>query len=123
MAQPLQIDAKNLIETAQVSDNYESYQLLTKHSNYRIGVGARVDRSDKPSLFLEGLIRLSGDFGSNFDLLTLERSVNCLKLLHARGYSLTYEDANWISCDTNLLMTNPNEEYVVVSSMLKTIFT
>jgi hypothetical protein len=92
---------------------------MEKYSNYRIGVGARIDFPDVPSLFLEVLIKLSAGDSGIFNLSTLEKSVNCLKKLHKRGYSLTYQDDNWVSCEKKLPLLNPNEEYLAVSSLLK----
>ena len=115
-------NAEAIIKAARTSLHKEAYQTVETYPNYRIGVGARIDLPDNPHLFLEVLIKLSGDSGE-FDLSTLEKSVNFLKVLQARGYALVYEDANWVSCETKLPLSNPNSEYTVISSLLNATFT
>ena len=115
------IDVEAIIKAAKTSNHKEAYQTIVTCPNYRIGVGARIDLSDDPHFFLEVLINLSGN-SSEFDLSVLEKSVTCLKTLHARGYALTYEDAHWVSCETKLPLTNPKDEFLYASSLLKSTF-
>jgi hypothetical protein len=113
------IDTKTLAEEAKASKHKETYRLLEKNQNYRIGVGARADSPDAPSFFIEVVINLSSG-SSEVDLSRLEKSLHCLKMLQAKGYSLTYQDGNSISGEKTKTIQNPNEEYLTIKSLMKT---
>ncbi|MCW4010885.1 MAG: hypothetical protein NWF05_09750 [Candidatus Bathyarchaeota archaeon] len=93
-----------------------------KPGAYRIGVGARENPPDAPVFFVEVVVNLADESGE-VDLPRLEQAISCLKTLQARGYTLTYEDGNCISCETTNPLQNPNEEYAAVEALMKRIFT
>jgi hypothetical protein len=109
-----------LAKQAKASPDKEAYKQLEKTSLYRIGVGARAEAGGA-SFFLEVLLALSAG-SDEVDLGHLEKALNCLKTLKARGYLLTFEDNNKISCEATLKVGNPNQEYLAVKSVLKSIF-
>ncbi len=112
------IDATALSEKAQGSIEKEAYVQLKKTTTYRLGVGARAKPPNLPSFFVEVIINLSPD-NRQVDLLRLENSVACLKLLKARGYTLTYEDDSCISCETTSACQDPNEEYKAIKALIQ----
>jgi hypothetical protein len=113
------IDTKALAEQAKASIHKETYRLLEKNHAYRIGVGARANLPDASSFFVEVIINLSPKNGE-VDLWRLEKTLSCLKKLKTKGYSLTYEDGNCISCETTKPIQNLNEEYTALKSLKKT---
>jgi hypothetical protein len=118
-AKPL--DTAALAEAAKNSKDKEAYRQLQKTGAYRIGVGARANPPNAPSFFVEVMVRLA-DASGEVDLPRLERAIGCLKALQARGYALTYEDGNCISCETKNALQNPNEEILAVEALMKRIF-
>jgi hypothetical protein len=115
------INTAALVEEAEDSKDKEVYRLLQKDPIYRIGVGARANPPDASSFFIEIVINLSDESGE-VNLPRLDRVIRCLKILQKRGYTLTYEDGNCISCETKKAIKNPNEEYLTVKSFMKTAF-
>jgi hypothetical protein len=105
------IDTKALAVEAAASQNKEAYHLLEKTRSYRVGVGARANEP-APSFFVEAVINLSSENGEA-DLTRLENILTCLKSLKSRGYSLTHDDGNCISCERTAIQ-DPNEEYHLI---------
>ncbi len=120
MNQTNPIDIKALAAEAKIAKHKETYQLVEKNQNYRIGIGARADTSNFVSFFVEVIINLSHE-SADVDLLLLEKALSCLKKLHRKGYALAYEDGYRISGETTKVITNPNEEYLAIKSLLKKI--
>jgi len=112
------IDTKVLIEKAKTSKDKEAYKLLEKTTSYRIGVGARVDKPDLSSFFIEIVFNLSTENGE-VNLLRLEKTLRLLKTLKAKGYSLTYQGDNSISCETTTSIDELSHEYVAAKAMVK----
>jgi len=113
-----QIDTAALSEQAISSKAKEAYLQLEKKQTYRIGVGARATLPTKSSFFLEINFSLSSTDGK-VDLQRLEKILACLKALEARGYMLTYDDSNCISCETKKNVQNPNEEYRTIKVLIE----
>ena len=111
------IDTAALAEKAQNSKEKEAYIQLEKTPAYRIGVGARANHQPPLSFFLEVVIALSGQ-GGEVDLQLMENVLQCLKALKARGYTLTYEDGNSISCESEPL-EKPDAERREIEKLLK----
>jgi len=95
------VNTRALVKEAAESEHKESYSVLERGGHYRLGVGARLDPSGKPSFFLEVLVPLC-ESSSIALLRDLEMRVAFLKELEARGYSLSCEDGSCISCEAIL---------------------
>ncbi len=113
------IDTASLAEDAAQSKHKETYHLLEKNQAYRIGVGARAKMPTPPSFFVEAIINMATD--GEVNLIQLERILQCLKTLKDRGYTLTYEDGNCISCETTTSVQDPNKEYQTIKMVFKTL--
>jgi hypothetical protein len=114
------IDIQVLLAEARNSEHKESYRILGKTNDYRIGAGARIGRSDQPSFFLEVLIYLCPDHVS-VDIPLLERKLKFLKELTKRGYSTSCQDSNCIACEITLAPRNLSAEHKAIKSMIKRI--
>lgn len=101
------------------SPEKEAYRQLEKTATYRIGVGARVNSSDDLSFFLEIVVKLSSE-NSELDLPRLEKSLAFLKVLQMRGYSITYQDNNSVSCEIKTSKQEIHEEYATAKSLANT---
>lgn len=117
MNQIKQIDTKALIEEAKTSRDKEAYKLLEKAQLYRIGVGARTNSSNSPSFFIEVIVKLSTENGE-VNLSRLDKILRLLKALQTRGYSLTYQDDNSISCETTTSIHEISQEYEAAKSII-----
>ena len=116
MNQTKPIDTKALVEEAKASRDKEAYKLLENTPSYRIGVGARIDSPNPPSFFIEVIVKLSTE-NDEVNLLRLEKTLRLLKALQTRGYSLTYEDDNSISCETTTSIHEISQEYEAAKSI------
>ena len=115
------IDIKVLLEKAKNSEHKESYRVLERSRNYRIGIGARLEPPDQPSFFFEILVYLCPQ-SSKFDLQVLEKNLVFLKELQAREYSLSCQDDKCITCETTVPPQNLAAEYETIKSIIKRIF-
>lgn len=111
------IDVQALLEDAKSSEHKESFRVLERSRDHRIGVGARLTSSNLPSYFLEVLIYLCPS-SSSVNLLSLEKKLILLKELQARGYSLNCQD-NCISCEANVPSKNLVPEHETIKSIMK----
>jgi hypothetical protein len=119
MDQTKLVDTKALMEEAKTSRDKEAYKLLEKTPSYRIGVGARTDSPDPASFFIEVIVKLSTESGE-VNLPRLEKTLRLLKALHARGYSLTYQDDTSISCETPASIHEIPREIAAAKSIIST---
>lgn len=115
------LDATALLEEAKASEHGEAYRTLDKDKNFRIGVGLRLTLPNQLSFFVEILIYLCPTF-RNADLDVLEKSLNCLKELKAKNYTLTCEDGNCVSCEATVTAANLVEEYSKAKALMKASF-
>lgn len=115
------IDVQSLREEAKNSEHRESYRVLERSHNYRIGVGARLTSSGQLSFFLEAIIYLCPD-ASGVDLPLLEKNLMLLRELQTRGYSLSCQDDSSILCETTVPPQNLVAEYRTIGSITKRIF-
>ncbi len=115
-----QIDTRLLESEAETSEHGESYRVLERTRNYRIGVGARVGPSGQAFYFLEVVVHLCPG-ASEVDTALLEKSLEFLKELQARRYSLSCEDDGSISCEIDLTPDNLDTEYEAVKSTVNRI--
>ncbi len=112
------IDTAALETQAKNSKEKEAYLQLEKNPNYRIGVGARANLPSRPSFFVEAIINLSTGNGE-VNLQQLENTLTCLNVLKTREYTLSYEDANCISCEKIQPLQNLNKEYRAIKELLE----
>ena len=115
------IDIKVLKSEAETSEHEESYRAIERSHNYRIGVGARLAPSGQAHYFLEVVVHLCPS-ASEVDIALLEKSLTFLKELRARRYSLSCEDDNSISCETDVTPDDLDTEYEAVKAAIKKIF-
>jgi hypothetical protein len=114
------IDIQALWKEAENSEHKESYRILERSHDYRIGVAARLEPPHGPSLFLEVLIYLCPNY-SEVDVPLLEKNLMFLKELEARGYHLNCQDDTCVSCESAVSPRNFAEEYETVKAMIKRI--
>ncbi|MEM2980140.1 MAG: hypothetical protein QW385_02020 [Thermoproteota archaeon] len=110
-----------LMEEAKASKHGEAYKTLDSGLSYRIGIGARLKSSENYSFFVEILVYLCPASG-NLDLETLGKCLACLKELEKRGYSLTCQDGECISCETTVSSERLAEEYATAKSLIEENF-
>jgi hypothetical protein len=115
------INSEKLLKEAQAAEHKEAYQLLERNEIFRVGVGARANTLEEPPFFVEVNIKLSKESGE-VDLHKLSKTIECLKSLQAKGFSLTYQDGTCISCEKARDIQNLTEECTAVMSLLKTSF-
>ena len=101
-----EIDADRLADVARGSEHGEAYQQMGRHKGIGVGVGAREASRGEPVHFIEFLIPVCS--GSEVDLDRLAWTLEVLKSLDERGYSLTCQDDMSFSCE----LTLPGEELV-----------
>ena len=117
MNQTNTVDTKALMEEAKASRDKEAYKLLENTSSYRIGAGARIDSPNPSTFFIELLVKLSTE-NDEVNLPRLEKTLHMLKALKKRGYSLTYQDGNSISCEKTTSGHEISREYDAVKSLI-----
>jgi len=115
------IDIQALQKDAGNSEHKEAYRVLDKSSSYRIGVGARLTSSGRPSFFLEVVVQSCLE-SSEVDLQLLEKNLMFLKELKARGYSLNYEGDGSIYCEVTVSPKNIASEYENIRLTIRNIF-
>jgi hypothetical protein len=108
------IDVPSLLEEARISEHSESYMVLEKNEDIRIGAVARTTPEETPALFLEVDVVLNP--GEAVDLDTLNRKITFLKELVARGYVMSCQDGSTICSEV------PTTEHSILDD-IKTIKT
>ncbi|MCW4046509.1 MAG: hypothetical protein NWE99_02970 [Candidatus Bathyarchaeota archaeon] len=81
----------------------------------------RLTPPNPPSFFVEVLIYLCPNL-SNADLVTLEKSLTCLKKLKARNYALTCQDGNCVSCEAMMPAPKLADECAQVKALMQDSF-
>jgi len=114
------VDIRALIEEAENSEHKEAFKILDRKQDHRIGVGTRLELPDKQSFFLEVLVYLCSD-KAQVDLPALEKKLKLLKKLQKRGYSLSCQDGNCITCEIIMPPQSLSAEYETIESTTKKI--
>jgi hypothetical protein len=104
------IDARSLQEEANKSEDKEAFAVLTRIRDFRVGVGARLESPSKPIFFIEIIASLCAD-RSVVNLNSLENKLLILRKLNERGYVLTCEEDEAISCELAAPSENLTLEY------------
>jgi len=112
------IDIRALTGEARNSEHKEAFKILDRKHDHRIGVGTRLEPPDKQSFFLEVIVHLCLD-KSQVDLPTLEKKLKSLERLQKRGYSLSCQDDNCITCEIIMPPQSLSAEYKAIESMMK----
>jgi len=118
MNEDVLLNPEALVDGAKTSKHGEAYKTLDKSSTYRIGVGARLGPLGNYHFFVEILVYLCPTHGK-LDLETLEKRLVCLRKLEKRGYSLTCQDGECISCEAIVPVERLVEEYAAVKSLIE----
>ena len=110
MRRAKKIDAHSLQEEANKSEDKEAFSVLTRIRDFRVGVGARLGSPAKPIFFIEIIASLCAD-RSVVNLNSLENKLLILRKLKERGYVLTCEEDEAISCELVVPSENLTLEY------------
>ena len=95
--------------------------IVERNEIFRVGVGAKAKALEDSTFFVEVNLKLSPESGE-VDMLRLEKTLQCLRTLQTRGYTLTCQDDTCISCEKTRDVQNVTKEYTTVTSLLKTKF-
>ena len=112
------IDPHSLLEEANQSEDKEAFAVLTKIQDFRIGVGARLESPAKPIFFIEIIATLCAD-RSVVNLNSLENKLLILKKLKERGYVMTCEEYQAISCELAVPSENLTLEHEAAILIIK----
>ena len=115
------INVQALQEAAENSEHKESYIVLKKNQNYRIGVGVRLIRPNHFSFFLEVLIYICTE-NAQVDLPLLENKLSFLNKLHEREYVLSCQNDNSIFGEITVPAENLETEYEIIESFGQDLF-
>jgi hypothetical protein len=109
-----QIDYRSLIQEARSSEQKESYRVVEKTKQYRVGIGVRISASS-PSFFLEVIVHpLSTNKDTPNSKFT--QHLVLLKTLQKQGYSIICQEE---TC-TVLEKISPKESISIELMNLKT---
>ena len=112
------IDAYSLQEEANRSEDKEAFAVLTRIRDFRVGVGARLESPAKPIFFIEIIASLCAD-RSVVNLNSLENKLLILRKLKERGYVLTCEEDEAVSCELVVPSENLTLEYDAAILIIK----
>ncbi|MFW6304613.1 MAG: hypothetical protein ACOC1V_02420 [Candidatus Saliniplasma sp.] len=106
----IKVDTSKLIEKAKGDDLKESYEVILKKKDYRIGVGARVDESQENTFFIEVVVPISSGEGElNMD--RMKRRVDLLEKFEEYDYRMKCEKDNSVVCEKNVSEEGIEKEY------------
>ncbi len=114
----LKIDTSKLREKANKDELKEAYEPVDRKDQYRIGAGARMEKPEQMTFFLEIVIPL---FSRDCDLRLeeLRSKINLLEKFEKSGYSLRCEKDNSIICEKNIAENEVEKEYRRSEELLK----
>jgi hypothetical protein len=116
------IDTEKLLKEAQAAEHKEAYKLIARNEIFRVGVGARINSLEELLFFVEVNLKLSTN-SNQVNLHIIEKTLEYLKMLQARGYTLTYQDGNCVSCEKTELAQNLTKESIAVTTLMKSNIT
>jgi hypothetical protein len=102
-----------LLDEATNSEDRESYRIIERNKNYRIGAGVELAPSGQPLFFIEVIVHLCEDL-CNVDLTLLDRNLLFLKELRARGYSILSHDDSFVYCQKSVKPDDLIPEYEAI---------
>ncbi len=106
----LKIDTSKLREKANNDELKEAYETVERMDNYKIGAGARIEKPEQMTFFLEVVIPLCGENG-DLEMIGLKTKMALLEKLESSGYSLRCEKDNSIICEKDISESEIEEEY------------
>ena len=106
----------SLLEEARVSEHNESYRVLEKNEDIRIGAVARITTDGTPSFFLEVTVSLNPS--ETVDLDALDRKIIFLKKLEARGYTLSCQDESTICSEIQTTENNIPNDFTTIKTIM-----
>ncbi len=109
------IDTQILEQQARSSQQKEAYRLLEKTSNFRLGVGVRLDSDPASHFFVEVTINLTSV--NEVSTAQLEKAVMCLRQLESRGYTLTHQNGA-VTCESTISVDGVSDECQAVRHLL-----
>jgi hypothetical protein len=112
---------RDLVKEAKESGHSESYRVLERKGEYRLGVGVRIDRSRKPFFYIEVLIEICSR-RSHVDLRGLRRKLRFAEELEARGYTLDCEDGYCMVCEAVVTLDKIAAESHAILSIAEKAF-
>lgn len=115
------INVQALQEAAENSEHKESYLVLAKNRNYRLGVGVRLPSPNQSSFFLEVLVHLCSN-DSQVDLVLLEKKLSFLRELQERKYVLNCQNDSSIFSEITVPAETLEAEYETIESIAKRTF-
>jgi hypothetical protein len=113
------IDIIAMEKATKRSQNRETYQLIEKNQDYRVGVGARATSCPRCSFFVEVIILNSSLPNEGLDMDRLEKVFNCLRILNLKGYLITDEDRGCFASEKTVDPKRLNNECCEVQNILK----
>ena len=81
-----------------LSKGEDTYRLLAKGKGFRIGLATAPGEAEQPSITIEFLVRLFWT-GKRLEPVDMERALELVSRLTARGYCVFFEEDGWISCE------------------------
>jgi len=114
------VSTRDLIREARESGHSESYRVLRRTDNYRIGAGAVLKPSGHVNFYVEVLIGFCAP--STTLLLDLERKLHFAKELEGRRYSLDCQDSCYLVCEKTLSEKDLATECDDIVSLAMVIF-
>jgi hypothetical protein len=115
-----QIDVHSLLKEAQSSDHKESFRVLEKTKEYRIGMGVRT-ATHPPSFFLEVIVyRQSPKNGSILSDIT--QQLPLLKKLQEEGYLVSCQDEGCTVLEMLITRDSLSEELSSLKSFINKTF-
>ena len=113
------IDPRSLEDSASTSETGEYFQELEKGTTFRVGVGARVSSSERPSLFIEVIVNPCP--GPDVDLSLMDKNLSVLRELETRGYTMRCEDDGSIVCELLVNSQGMDAEHVWLTALVERI--
>lgn len=107
-------------EEARNYDDAESYRLIHHSPHYRIGYGTRVINENKPSTFVEVAVTLLHD-RPEVSVALLEKDLQIIKGLQARGYTLNCHDDACVSAELCVPPHKMQAECAEIRKMIENI--
>jgi hypothetical protein len=117
MTPSTQIDITSLLKEANASEQKESYRMVEKTKNYRIGVGVRLSPIS-PSFFLEIILYHLPAY-KNHPLSDPLQQVPFLKRLQERRYTISCQEETCTALERILPQDSLSSELTYLKTLLK----
>jgi hypothetical protein len=97
----------------------ESYRLLAQGDGFRIGLATEAGPDAPPSISIEFLMRLFR-WGQRLGPADMERASGLVAKLTAMGYSVSFQEEGWVSCEKPIREADAEAEARSLRELLKT---